>query len=133
MYIPNRFGYSLITSHLLTLNSDRYLIISLEDENDYKKINDCLWKGFNHGDNPDDDIDRRIHMQCGPNFRKELTTVIKAPNGDYACYAGMWFDEKNNYAYLEPLATVYIADKINRLQLKRKNKTLGKYILRWCA
>jgi len=85
---------------------DGYSIITLEDENDYKKINDCLWKGFDHGDNPDDDIDCRIHMQSGPNFRNDLTTVIKAPNGDYACYAGMWFDEKNNYAYLEPLATV---------------------------
>ena len=35
-----------------------------------------------------------------------MTTVIKAPDGDYACFAGMWFDERNNYAYLEPLATV---------------------------
>lgn len=85
---------------------DGFTIISLEDENDYKKIHECLWKGFGHGDNPDDDIDCRIHMQSGPNFRKELTTVIKAPNGDYACFAGMWFDEKNKYAYLEPLATV---------------------------
>lgn len=83
-----------------------YKIISLEDENDLKKINTCLWKGFNHGDNPDDDIDGRLLMQSGPNFTKDLTTIIKAPNGDYACFAGMWFDEKNNYAYLEPLATV---------------------------
>ena len=85
---------------------DGFTVISLEDENDYKKINDCLWKGFDHGDNPDNDIDGRMLMQSGPNFRKDLTTVIKAPNGDYACFAGMWFDEKNKYAYLEPLATV---------------------------
>ena len=45
-------------------------------------------------------------MQSGPNFRRDLTTVIKTPNGEYACYAGMWIDEKNMYAYLEPLATV---------------------------
>lgn len=83
-----------------------FSIISLEDENDYNKIHDCLWKGFDHGDNPDNDIDCRMLMQSGPNFRRDLTTVIKAPNGDYACFAGMWFDEKNKYAYLEPLATV---------------------------
>ncbi len=83
-----------------------FSLISLEDENDCKKINDCLWKGFNHGDEPDDDIDCRLLMQSGPNFRKDLTTIIKAPNGDYACFAGMWFDQKNHYAYLEPLATV---------------------------
>ena len=83
-----------------------FSIISLEDENDFYKINSCLWKGFNHGDEPDDDIDGRMQMQSGPNFRKDLTTVIKAPNGEYACFAGMWIDGKNGYAYLEPLATV---------------------------
>jgi hypothetical protein len=82
-----------------------YSIISLEEENNLNKIHECLWKGFDHGDNPDEDpdgIDGRLLMQSGPNFRYDLTTVIKAPNGDYACYAGMWFDEKNSYAYLEP-------------------------------
>jgi len=39
-----------------------YKIISLEDENDYKKINDCLWRGFDHGDDQDDDIDSRIRI-----------------------------------------------------------------------
>lgn len=83
-----------------------FSIISLKDENDVKKINACLWKGFNHGSEPDDDIDCRMLMQSGPNFSEELTTVIKAPNGEYACFAGMWLNEKNKYAYLEPLATV---------------------------
>jgi predicted N-acetyltransferase YhbS len=82
-----------------------YTIISLEDENNFKKINECLWKGFDHGDEPDDDLDCRMLMQSGPHFSKALTTVIKAPNGDYACFAGMWFNEMNKYAYLEPLAT----------------------------
>ena len=82
--------------------------ISLEDENDFKKINDCLWYGFDHGPepDPDNDIDSRILAQSGPNFRKDLTTIIKSPNGEYACFAGMWLDKQNNYAYLEPLATV---------------------------
>jgi hypothetical protein len=79
-----------------------------EDENDLKKINDCLWFGFDHGPepDPDNDIDDRMLMQSAPNFRKDLTTVIKAPNDEYACFAGMWIDNQNNYAYLEPLATV---------------------------
>ncbi len=73
---------------------DGYTIVSLEDENDYRKIHECLWKGFDHGDNPDDDIDCRIQMQSGPNFRKDLTTVIKAPNGDYACFAGILYSRR---------------------------------------
>lgn len=89
-----------------------FSIMSLDDENDFYKINTCLWKGFNHGDDPDDDIDGRMQMQSGPNFRKDLTTIIKAPNGEYACFAGMWIDSKNKYAYLEPLATVPLYRKL---------------------
>lgn len=82
-----------------------FSMISLEDENDYRKINNVLWRGFDHGNEPDDDLDCRKHMQCAPNFRKDLTTIIKAPNGEYACLAGMWIDGVNDFAYLEPLAT----------------------------
>lgn len=82
-----------------------FSIISLEDETDFRKINEVLWRGFDHGDEPDNDLDGRMLMQSGPNFRKDLTTIIKAPNGDYACFAGMWLDGINDYAYLEPLAT----------------------------
>jgi predicted N-acetyltransferase YhbS len=91
-----------------------FSVISLEDETDFKKINDVLWKGFDHGDEPDDDLDCRKLMQSGPNFSKELTTIIKAPNGEYACFAGMWVDKVNKYAYLEPLAT---APKYRRMGL----------------
>lgn len=82
-----------------------FSIISLEDENDIQKINNVLWRGFDHGDEPDDDLDCRLLMQSGPNFRKDLTIVIKAPNVEYVCFAGMWLDRVNDYAYLEPLAT----------------------------
>jgi hypothetical protein len=112
-------GYTRVSSEPVTVFSyenpfpnqilpEGFSVISLEDENDFYKINDCLWYGFDHGPEPDldNDIDCRILMQSGPNFRKDLTTVIKAPNGEYVCYAGMWFDKQNGYAYLEPLATV---------------------------
>jgi GNAT superfamily N-acetyltransferase len=83
-----------------------FTMFSLEEDNDHRKIRHCLWKGFDHGPDPDDDIRGTLLMQSGMHFRKDLTTVIKAPDGDYACYAGVWLDEKNKYAYLEPLVTV---------------------------
>lgn len=83
-----------------------YRIISLEDENDIRKIHACLHQGFDHGPDPDEDIDSRWLMQSGPHFRKDLTTVIVAPDGTYACFAGMWVEPDQHYAYLEPLATV---------------------------
>jgi GNAT superfamily N-acetyltransferase len=116
--IIEKIGYKKIHSEPVTIFSydqpfpnkslpQGFSAISLEEENDFEKINDCLWYGFDHGPepDPDNDIDFRMLMQSGPNFKKDLTTVIKAPNGDYACFAGMWIDEQNKYAYLEPLAT----------------------------
>lgn len=82
-----------------------FTLLTLEDENNLRKIHDVLWRGFNHGDKPDDNLDCRLLMQSGPHFRKDLTVIIKAPNGEYACFAGMWVDGVNDFAYLEPLAT----------------------------
>ena len=73
---------------------------------DYKKLHYCWWKGFDHGDEPDNDIDGRIFGCNAPNSDMSLMTIIVAPDGEYACALGMWFDETNKYAYLEPLATI---------------------------
>lgn len=105
-------------------------MISLLDENDPLKIHHCQWKGFNHQGPPNNDFDCRLLMQSGPHFSKELTTVIKAPNGDYACFAGMWFNPMHNYAYLEPLCTIpeYRKMGLGRVALMeamKKTKALG--------
>jgi len=141
--IIEKMGYQKIHSEPVTIFSydkpfpERELpkgfsIISLEDEDDFYKIDDCLWYGFDHGPGPqpDKEIDSRIQMQSGPNFRKDLTTVIKGPKGEYACFAGMWIDKQNNYAYLEPLATVpeYRRMGLGTMALvegMRKTKALG--------
>ena len=73
---------------------------------DYHKLHACYWKGFNHGPRPDGDIDGAMQMYSGPRADKSLTTIAVAPDGEYACALGMWVDERNRYAYLEPLATV---------------------------
>lgn len=80
--------------------------LTLSEENDLVKLHRCIHCGFNNEGEQDGDIDSNRHMQNGPNFRYDLSSVIKAPNGDYACYAGIWFDEKNKYTYLEPLCTM---------------------------
>jgi len=97
---------------------------------DYVKIHNCWWKGFDHGDNPDEDWDGRIFGCNAPSADMSLMTVVVAPDGEYACAAGMWFDETNKYAYLEPLATV---PKYRRMGLAtvcltesmKKTKSLG--------
>ena len=79
--------------------------VSLENNIDLRKLNRCTWRGFNHGDNVEYNIDEMLYMANGPHHRPDLGRIIIAPDGEYTCYAGMWLDEKNSYAYLEPLCT----------------------------
>ena len=96
----------------------------------YVKLRHCFWKGFDHGDNPDDDGDGNSFMCNAPHADMSLMTIAVAPDGEYACALGMWFDEKNKYAYLEPLATI---PKYRRMGLAtaalteamKKTKSLG--------
>jgi len=79
---------------------------SLADENDLQKINRVLHRGFNHpGEAPEGDLPGRVKMQSHPHFRKDLTIVVKAPNGDFATFCGLWYVPENRYGYVEPMAT----------------------------
>ena len=44
-------------------------------------------------------------MQSGPHFRKDLTIVVQAPQGDFVSFCGMWYESTNRLAYVEPVAT----------------------------
>lgn len=73
---------------------------------DIQKLSDCWWEGFDHNEPPPlENNDGNIKMMSAPRFRKDLMTIVVAPNDEYACALGMWFDEQHKYAYLEPLAT----------------------------
>lgn len=79
---------------------------SLADENDIRKINRVLWRGFDHaGPPPVAEEESRRFGQRAPNFRKDLTIIAVAPTGEYVSYCGMYFVPANRVAYLEPLAT----------------------------
>lgn len=82
-----------------------FRLAALAEDPDPVKMNRVLWRGFDHGDEPDDDYDCRLLMQSGPHFDPGLATVVVAPNGEWACFAGMWMDGRNPFGYLEPMAT----------------------------
>jgi predicted N-acetyltransferase YhbS len=83
-----------------------FRLASLETDNDLAKIHRVLWRGFNHeGTPPADGIADRAAMQRTPGFRKDLTIVAVAPNGEYAAFGGMWYVEANRVGYVEPVAT----------------------------
>jgi len=75
-------------------------------EIDPEKLAEFWWYGFeNQGQMTDDQIDFIQKLNCAPHGNPELTTVIVAPDGTYACALCMWVDEPNQFAYLEPMAT----------------------------
>lgn len=83
-----------------------FRLLSLDEDNDFEKINRVLWRGFNHeGPPPSEEIPARKRAQLAPNFRRDLTIVAVAPNGDYASFAGMWMVKDRAVAYVEPVAT----------------------------
>ena len=85
-----------------------YSIISLADDFDIVKFNRVLWRGFNHEGEPPtteaDLADRRTSIS-GPHLNLDLCILAVAPNGDYASYCGMWYDNETEYALVEPVAT----------------------------
>jgi predicted N-acetyltransferase YhbS len=83
-----------------------YRLATLAEDNDLRKMNRVLWRGFNHpGEPPEDDIEGRKTMQSGPNYRKDLAVVVVAPGGDFVSYCGMWYDAHNRFGYVDPVAT----------------------------
>ncbi|MDP3488188.1 MAG: GNAT family N-acetyltransferase [Bacillota bacterium] len=83
-----------------------YSIVSMAEENDLHKINRVLWRGFNHpGEPPESEIPGRIKSQSGPDFRRDITLAVKAPNGNFVSYCGMWYTPDIDYAVVEPVAT----------------------------
>jgi predicted N-acetyltransferase YhbS len=79
---------------------------SLAEDNDLRKVDRALWRGFDHGDEPPaDGIKDREFMQSAPNFRKDLNIVVEAPSGHFVSYCGMWYEPVHAIAYVEPVAT----------------------------
>ncbi len=75
------------------------------NEIDYKKLVQMIWRNFGAEDWENKDATGAYIQQASPHQTKYLDVIISAPNGDYACFAGMWFVAENNLAYLEPLCT----------------------------
>ncbi len=100
------------------------------DKVDYKKLTQMIWRSFGSDDWQNKDATGAYIQLASPNQTKDLSVIIVAPNGDYACYAGMWFVAENNLAYLEPLCTMPEYRKMGLAsaalsELSKRTKKLG--------
>jgi GNAT superfamily N-acetyltransferase len=85
---------------------DGFRLKSLAEDNDLKKLNRVLFRGFNHGNEPPDDgIEDMRLMQSAPNYPKDLNIVVEAPDGNFVSYCGMWYEPVHRLAYPEPVCT----------------------------
>lgn len=71
-----------------------------------------LWKGFNHELNGEGEFEfsKEKELLCNaemirPNVDLNLKVAVVAPDGNFAAYCGMWYDEEAGYAVIEPVAT----------------------------
>lgn len=78
----------------------------LSHENDLRKMDRVLWRGFDHaGEPPADGVEDRRRMQSGPNYRADLAVVAVELGGEFVSFCGMWYDPRNRISYVEPVAT----------------------------
>jgi GNAT superfamily N-acetyltransferase len=83
-----------------------FKVQTLAVENDLRKMNRVLWRGFNHeGPPPEDEIPGRELMQSSKNFHTDQTCVVLAPDGNFVAYSGIYFVEELKMAMIEPVAT----------------------------
>jgi len=87
---------------------DGFTITSLAETYDLTRYHRVMWNGFNHeGDPPDTEEameERRISLS-GPHNDLSLKIAVVAPDGNFASYCGMWYEEGTGYALVEPVAT----------------------------
>ena len=76
---------------------------------DVAKCCECCWKGFGHEaeEGPwDGDTEYTGGLATAPHSTAHLDVAIENEDGEYVCYAGMWWTPENKLAYMEPLCTV---------------------------
>jgi len=85
-----------------------YQTVSLADDFNIEKYHRVLWKGFNHEGEPpmtSEALEARRIALSGPHINFNLNIAVKAPNGEFVSYCGMWYELGTDYALVEPVAT----------------------------
>lgn len=92
---------------------DGFTIHSLAEGFDKYKLNRCKYRGFNNGEElSEDESIARDEDYSGPNLNKHIHIYLTAPDDSYVAYCGSWYDNRTNYAYIEPVCTDPLYRKI---------------------
>jgi GNAT superfamily N-acetyltransferase len=87
-----------------------YKVVSLTEEYDLSKYHQVLWKGFNHEGEPEEPVELQLEGRraelSGPHCNTNIKIAVKAPDGSFVAFCGMWYEPGMDYALVEPVATV---------------------------
>lgn len=90
---------------------DGFRISDMSETRDYRNYLLCLHRGFGHEEagepfawNPEAEKNARDALMR-PHADASLKLNVVAPNGDFACHCGLWYDPRARLALIEPLAT----------------------------
>lgn len=110
-------GYARVdTTSILAMNLERlpdqqplpagYRLTDLSRDNRIGEIARVVYRGFGNGLEPPATRSTGIRlMQMAPGFDRALQSVVVAPDGHYASYAGLWHEVGQDYGYVEPVVT----------------------------
>ncbi|MBP1534803.1 MAG: N-acetyltransferase [Ruminiclostridium sp.] len=66
-----------------------------------------LWQGFDHGNNKEEfEAQEKIIPQIRKNFDPHLSIAAVSGSGEKVAYCCLWYDDRTDYAYIEPLCTI---------------------------
>lgn len=88
---------------------DGILLHPIEVNEDLYKHHRLLWKGFDHeGEPPVDEktLEKQRRMMSARNLNPQLHIVAENEGSEYVAYCGLWYDDKTDYVYVEPVCTV---------------------------
>ena len=83
-----------------------FCITSFDEEKDYEKYSQLLFKGFDHeGESEADKTYKTIPFE-EPHWNDKLKVLVKAPDGEWASHCGVWYVPGTTTAYIEPVVTI---------------------------
>lgn len=86
---------------------DGFSVETFDAEKHPKEIEWLFYQGFDHGNDKEEFL-KQYKAPTGnrPHYNPYLCIVIKNKEGDLLASASTWYDEKTDYAYLEPVCVI---------------------------
>lgn len=85
------------------------IVKNIDIKNDLYKLHHLLWKAFdNEGSVPVDEatMSKQKVMLSARNLNSFLHIVAENADGEYVAYCGLWYRQKTDYVYIEPVCTI---------------------------